>query len=44
MISITRLGKTKGGLDEVGQYMWYITVRDNQDNVHRLKGFVEVVK
>lgn len=37
-------GKTKGGSDEVGQYMWYITVRDNQDNVHRLKGFVEVVK
>lgn len=37
-------GKTKGGSDEIGQYMWYITVRDNQDNVHRLKGFVDVVK
>jgi gliding motility-associated-like protein len=37
-------GKTKGGTDEVGQYLWYITVKDNRGVVHHQKGFVDVMR
>ena len=37
-------GKLKGDVVELGQYMWYATVRDKLGVIHHIKGFVDVLK